>query len=412
MSEIKTETTKKGMKFHKFYTYVYLPLSAMLALFIALGRFYYITTISLSTYRGWVELVHATYPLVCCVLSVAALPFLIGKSGIGRRIVLFSETLKSLLALVLIGAYLSYGNLIPALVYTLLVFGMALVYGYYRMREWEFDPVKVVVKKSEEPLTDSKEEEKEEPKEEIAEEEKTEPKEIDSEEEEKETEEVSPVVEEPVTEEKEIVVEETNGDFDPSSTIKLTSIVPATFAPDSPILVEETVIRTEKEKTLISIKARNISEKAFVSSTWSMDGIREFMSNKMITPKEEVTINAQINIPTDRAAIKLISLEEYEGERIDLSDKKQISIPPKHAISSLFKDDRFSFFMSDLKKKEGVEAEWLYMEDGTSSSWLCPKCGIPVYKDENCPLCGIEREKAKTFSASSLTLLFDKAKEN
>ena len=410
MSEKKTETTK-GMRFHRFYTYVYLPLSAMLALFMALGRFYYITTISLSTYRGWVELVHATYPLVCCVLSVAALPFLIGKTSVGRRIVLFSETFKSLLALVLIGAYLAYGNLIPALVYTLLVFAMALVYGYYRMREWEFDPIKVVVKKREEPVTPIEKEEKEEPKEEIVEEEKTETKELDSEEEQK-TEEVPPLKEEPDSEEKEIVVEETNGDFDPSSTIKFTSIVPATFAPDSPILVEETVIRTEKEKTLISIKARNISEKAFVSSTWSMDGIREFMSNKMITPKEEVTINAQINIPTDRAAIKLISLEEYEGERIDLSDKRQISIPPKHAISSLFKDDRFSFFMSDLKKKEGVDAEWLYMEDGTSSSWLCPKCGIPVYKDENCPLCGIEREKAKTFSASSLTLLFDKAKEN
>lgn len=410
MSEKKTETTK-GMRFHRFYTYVYLPLSAMLALFMALGRFYYITTISLSTYRGWVELVHATYPLVCCVLSVAALPFLVGKTSVGRRIVLFSETFKSLLALVLIGAYLAYGNLIPALVYTLLVFAMALVYGYYRMREWEFDPIKVVVKKREEPVTPIEKEVKEEPKEEIVEEEKTETKELDSEEEQK-TEEVPPLEEEPDSEEKEIVVEETNGDFDPSSTIKLTSIVPATFATDSPILVEETVIRTEKEKTLISIKARNISEKAFVSSTWSMDGIREFMSNKMITPKEEVTINAQINIPTDRAAIKLISLEEYEGERIDLSDKKQISIPPKHAISSLFKDDRFSFFMSDLKKKEGVEAEWLYMEDGTSSSWLCPKCGIPVYKDENCPLCGIEREKAKTFSASSLTLLFDKAKEN
>ena len=410
MSEKKTETTK-GMRFHRFYTYVYLPLSAMLALFMALGRFYYITTISLSTYRGWVELVHATYPLVCCVLSVAALPFLIGKTSVGRRIVLFSETFKSLLALVLIGAYLAYGNLIPALVYTLLVFAMALVYGYYRMREWEFDPIKVVVKKREEPVTPIEKEEKEEPKEEIVEKEKTETKELDSKEEQK-TEEVPPLEEEPDSEEKEIVVEETNGDFDPSSTIKLTSIVPATFDPDSPILVEETVIRTEKEKTLISIKARNISEKAFVSSTWSMDGIREFMSNKMITPKEEVTINAQINIPTDRAAIKLISLEEYEGERIDLSDKRQISIPPKHAISSLFKDDRFSFFMSDLKKKEGVDAEWLYMEDGTSSSWLCPKCGIPVYKDENCPLCGIEREKAKTFSASSLTLLFDKAKEN
>ena len=71
----------------------------------------------------------------------------------------------------------------------------------------------------------------------------------------------------------------------------------------------------------------------------------------MITPKEEVTINARINIPTDRASIKLISLEKYEGGRVELSDKKQISIPPKHAISSLFKDDRFSFFISDLKKK-------------------------------------------------------------
>ena len=405
MSEIKTE---KGMRFHKFYTYVYLPLSAILALFIALGRFYYITTISLSTYRGWVELVHAIYPSVCCVLSVAALPFLIGKKSMGRRIVLFSETFKSLLALILIGSYLYFFNIIPAFVYTLHVFAMALVYGYYRMREWEFDPVKVVVKKSEEPVASEKEEIVEvEQKEEENQEEETESKE--------ETEEVSSTgceKEETSIEDKEIEIEETNEDYDPSSTVKITSIEPATFIPESPILLEGVTIRTGKEDTIVSIKARNISNKAFVSSTWSMDGIREFVSSKMIFPKEEVTITALINIPTDRVSIKLLSLEEYEGKRVDLSDKKQVSIPEKHAISSLFKDDRFSFFISDLKKKEGVDAEWLYMDDETSSSWLCPKCGIPVNKDENCPLCGLEKEKAKTFSASSLTLLFDKAKEN
>ena len=405
MSEIKTE---KGMRFHKFYTYVYLPLSAILALFIALGRFYYITTISLSTYRGWVELVHAIYPSVCCVLSVTALPFLIGKKGMGRRIVLFSETFKSLLALVLIGSYLYFFNIIPAFVYTLHVFAMALVYGYYRMREWEFDPVKVVVKKSEEPVATEKEEIVEvEQKEEENQEEETESK--------KETEEVSSTgceKEETSIEDKEIEIEETNEDYDPSSTVKITSIEPATFIPESPILLEGVTIRTGKEDTIVSIKARNISNKAFVSSTWSMDGIREFVSSKMIFPKEEVTITALINIPTDRVSIKLSSLEEYEGKRVDLSDKKQVSIPEKHAISSLFKDDRFSFFISDLKKKEGVDAEWLYMDDETSSSWLCPKCGVPVNKDENCPLCGLEKEKAKTFSASSLTLLFEKAKEN
>ena len=405
MSEIKTE---KGMRFHKFYTYVYLPLSAILALFIALGRFYYITTISLSTYRGWVELVHAIYPSVCCVLSVAALPFLIGKKSMGRRIVLFSETFKSLLALVLIGSYLYFFNIIPAFVYTLHVFAMALVYGYYRMRGWEFDPVKVVVKKSEEPVANEKEEIVEvEQKEEENQEEETESKE--------ETEEVSSAgceKEETSIEDKEIEIEETNEDYDPSSTVKITSIEPATFIPESPILLEGVTIRTGKEDTIVSIKARNISNKAFVSSTWSMDGIREFVSSKMIFPKEEVTITALINIPTDRVSIKLSSLEEYEGKRVDLSDKKQVSIPEKHAISSLFNDDRFSFFISDLKKKEGVDAEWLYMDDETSSSWLCPKCGVPVNKDENCPLCGLEKEKAKTFSASSLTLLFDKAKEN
>ena len=406
MSEIKTE---KGMRFHKFYTYVYLPLSAILALFIALGRFYYITTISLSTYRGWVELVHAIYPSVCCVLSVAALPFLIGKKSMGRRIVLFSETFKSLLALVLIGSYLYFFNIIPAFVYTLHVFAMALVYGYYRMRGWEFDPVKVVVKKSEEPVATEKEEivEVEQKEEENQEEEVTESKE--------ETEEVSSTgceKEETSIEDKEIEIEETNEDYDPSSTVKITSIEPATFIPESPILLEGVTIRTGKEDTIVSIKARNISNKAFVSSTWSMDGIREFVSSKMIFPKEEVTITALINIPTDRVSIKLSSLEEYEGKRVDISDKKQVSIPEKHAISSLFKDDRFSFFISDLKKKEGVDAEWLYMDDETSSSWLCPKCGIPVNKDENCPLCGLEKEKAKTFSASYLTLLFDKAKEN
>ena len=406
MSEIKTE---KGMRFHKFYTYVYLPLSAILALFIALGRFYYITTISLSTYRGWVELVHAIYPSVCCVLSVAALPFLIGKKSMGRRIVLFSETFKSLLALVLIGSYLYFFNIIPAFVYTLHVFAMALVYGYYRMRGWEFDPVEVVVKKSEEPVAAEKEEivEVEQKEEENQKEEETESKE--------ETEEVSSTgceKEETSIEDKEIEIEETNEDYDPSSTVKITSIEPATFIPESPILLEGVTIRTGKEDTIVSIKARNISNKAFVSSTWSMDGIREFVSSKMIFPKEEVTITALINIPTDRVSIKLLSLEGYEGKRVDLSDKKQVSIPEKHAISSLFKDDRFSFFISDLKKKEGVDAEWLYMDDETSSSWLCPKCGIPVNKDENCPLCGLEKEKAKTFSASSLTLLFDKAKEN
>ena len=97
MSENKIENKTKGMKFHQFYTYVYLPLSAVLALFVALGRFYYTKTISLDGFRGWIELVHTIYPMVCCVLSVITLPFLIGKTKTGRELVLFSQAFKALL---------------------------------------------------------------------------------------------------------------------------------------------------------------------------------------------------------------------------------------------------------------------------------------------------------------------------
>ena len=157
MSENKIENKTKGMKFHQFYTYVYLPLSAVLALFVALGRFYYTKTISLDGFRGWIELVHTIYPMVCCVLSVITLPFLIGKTKTGRELVLFSQTFKALLCLVIIASYLAFGNALPALIYTILVFLMALVYGYYRMREWEFDPVTIPLSRREIPVPPKKE---------------------------------------------------------------------------------------------------------------------------------------------------------------------------------------------------------------------------------------------------------------
>ena len=95
--------------------------------------------------------------MVCCVLSVITLPFLIGKTKTGRELVLFSQTFKALLCLVIIASYLAFGNALPALIYTILVFLMALVYGYYRMREWEFDPVTIPLGRREIPVPPKKE---------------------------------------------------------------------------------------------------------------------------------------------------------------------------------------------------------------------------------------------------------------
>ncbi len=409
MSEKKTETTNKGMKFHKLYTYVYLPLSAVIALFIALGRFYYIKTISLNSLKGWVEMVHASYPLICGVLSIIALPSLIGKTSFGRKMVLFSETLKSLLCLVLIASYLSYGNVLPAFIYTLLVFAMALVYGYYRQREWEFDPIDIESLKtatSVPPVTEEKtvvEEETVTEEEKPQEEEVVEPQEVEE----------TPEIEEEAEEKEEITIVETTGDYDESDTVKITSILSATFVPDSPILVDETTIRTQKENSLVSIKVRNISDKTFTSSTWVMDGIREFKSNAVINPFSETTINASLSVPTDRATFRLSSLEELGGATTNLKGKKQIARPDKLSINTLSSEESFSLFLSELKEKEGVDAKWLYTEDETSSSWLCPQCGIPVSNEENnCPLCKLEKEKAKIFSPSSLSLLFENNKED
>ena len=216
---------------------------------------------------------------------------------------------------------------------------------------------------------------------------------------------------EPVTKEKEIEIKESATDVSSLEVVKITSIIPATFVPDSPIILEEVVIKTRTEDSFVSIKVRNISNKDFVSSTWKMDGTRDFKSNKRISSGSETTIDAIINVPTDRASFSLSSITDEEGNNLDIAERR-LTLPEKLDISLLTKDDRFPFFLSSLKKKEGVDAHWLYKEDETSSFWLCPVCGIPVKKEEKCPSCALDREKAQVFSYSSLTTLFDKAKES
>ena len=337
---------------------------------------------------------------------------MIGKTKTGRELVLFSQTFKALLCLVIIASYLAFGNALPALIYTILVFLMALVYGYYRMREWEFDPVTIPLSRREIPVPPKKEaasvstDDKEEP--EAVQEVKDTKEEKAEKEEEILEEEVKP---EPVTKEKEIEIKESTTDVSSLEVVKITSFIPATFVPDSPIILEEVVIKTRTEDSFVSIKVRNISNKDFVSSTWKMDGTRDFKSNKRISSGSETTIDAIINVPTDRASFSLSSITDEEGNNLDIAERR-LTLPEKLDISLLTKDDRFPFFLSSLKKKEGVDAHWLYKEDDTSSFWLCPVCGIPVKKEEKCPSCALDREKAQVFSYSSLTTLFDKAKES
>ena len=399
MTEIINGKIQKGLGFHKLYTYVYLPLSIVMGLIISLGRFYHLATYSFDTFKSGIEFLHDIYPFVVAVLSLVALPLLIGKSSAGRRVVLFSETFKSLLALVLIAAYLSYGNILPAFVYTLLVFAMALVYGYYRVREWEFSGIEErIEEEKDDPISSPEKEEEPEVKEEettIIQEEKHEEAES-----------------EPKVEEKEVVLEEVSN-YEEKDIVKITSFIPSTFLPSSPLVVESITLKTLPDSSVMEIRVRNKSSLSFSSSLWSLDNGKAFLSKKAIGPFEETIIKALVNIPTDRLGIKLDSLEEVNGKRFEFDNTKFDILPERIEISSISKDDRFPFFLSSFLKEKEVNAKWLYTENQVSSSWICPQCGIPLTEEEKkCSICSLERDKAREFSSSLILSAFCKVKES
>ncbi|MGN1163588.1 MAG: hypothetical protein ACI4S4_02150, partial [Candidatus Ornithospirochaeta sp.] len=134
------ERSRKTPAFHVFYTFVYLPLSIVVALFIALGRTYMIRSAEFSSVVLWVDFVHLLYPWVAAVTSMAALPLLAGRYPSGRRMVLFSETLKTLLAITILWRYFYFGHILQGFVYSILAVLMALVYAYYRRLWWYFLP--------------------------------------------------------------------------------------------------------------------------------------------------------------------------------------------------------------------------------------------------------------------------------
>ena len=132
MAMTERKNQRKALSFHTIYTFIYLPLSIALGAIIGLGRIYALKAIQPSSIDGIINILHAIFPLLSTLLSLVALPFLIGESPFGRKAVLFSSVFKALLSLLFVWAYLSYRNILPAFVYTIIVFLEAFIYSYYR----------------------------------------------------------------------------------------------------------------------------------------------------------------------------------------------------------------------------------------------------------------------------------------
>ena len=324
--------------FHKFFTIVYLPLSIAFSVFVAIGNYFSIGRLELTSLFSYIEAVSLMLPYIAAVLNTVALIGLLGFTSFGRRTILFSETFKILLLLFVIFGNMVEGNMVKALIASLIAIFDAFVYGYYRSREEYFvvggrsyketrayflnkekkEAVKIpnsvcpcsttncsilsekttnncCAKKAEEPKA-------EEPK---AEEPKAEER---NKEEEQKMEETN----------KETVIDELKlTPFDEEvalkDTIKKTTVIYSNKDNDSVKMISSTLILL-RDKTILNILVDNPTDDTFVKEEWLIQNRIHYISEKELLPKAQTTLSFEINRVTDRLSISLLSLVNEQGE--------------------------------------------------------------------------------------------------
>ena len=415
MAMTERKNQRKALSFHTIYTFIYLPLSIALGAIIGLGRIYALKAIQPLSIDGIINILHTIFPLLSSFLSLIALPFLIGESPFGRKAVLFSSVFKALLSLLFVWAYLSYRNILPAFVYTIIVFLEAFIYSYYRSQrvfsnkvtEKEEPPVKEE-RTAEVPDTRKVEEKMTE-----AEPEKTteeEVKEKSEEEPEEEKKEESPIEEK---KEKEIEIQITECEerkVDEKEIVKTTVFIPSCIYRDIPIEVDEIKLTVLSESTYVRIGVSNRSNTVFTSTSWITGTGRVFNSRKVIRGGEHTEIFASINCPTDRIEFSLHSVTYSDGREEMTEGKTLLPKAERIELSSLSKDDSYSYFLASYLSEKKIEAKLAYSTSALSHVYICPRCGASVVDEDKCPICGLEKEKAELFSPSAVLSSFQKAK--
>ena len=415
MAMTERKNQRKALSFHTIYTFIYLPLSIALGAIIGLGRIYALKAIQPSSIDGIINILHTIFPLLSSFLSLIALPFLIGESPFGRKAVLFSSVFKALLSMLFVWAYLSYRNILPAFVYTIIVFLEAFIYSYYRSQrvfsnkvtEKEEPPVKEE-RTAEVPDTRKVEEKMTE-----AEPEKTteeEVKEKSEEEPEEEKKEESPIEEK---KEKEIEIQITECEerkVDEKEIVKTTVFIPSCIYREIPIEVDEIKLTVLSESTYVRIGVSNRSNTVFTSTSWITGTGRVFNSRKVIRGGEHTEIFASINCPTDRIEFSLHSVTYSDGREEMTEGKTLLPKAERIELSSLSKDDSYSYFLASYLSEKKIEAKLAYSTSALSHVYICPRCGASVVDEDKCPICGLEKEKAELFSPSAVLSSFQKAK--
>ncbi len=314
--------------FHKFFTIVYLPLSIAFSVFVAIGNYFSIGRLELTSLFSYIEAVSLMLPYIAAVLNTVALIGLLGFTSFGRRTILFSETFKILLLLFVIFGNMVEGNMVKALIASLIAIFDAFVYGYYRSREEYFvvggrsyketrayflnkekkEAVKIpnsvcpcsttncsilsekttnncCAKKAEEPKAEERNKEEEQKMEETN---------------------------------KETVIDELKlTPFDEEvalkDTIKKTTVIYSNKDNDSVKMISSTLILL-RDKTILNILVDNPTDDTFVKEEWLIQNRIHYISEKELLPKAQTTLSFEINRVTDRLSISLLSLVNEQGE--------------------------------------------------------------------------------------------------
>ena len=393
MAMTERKNQRKALSFHTIYTFIYLPLSIALGAIIGLGRIYALKAIQPSSIDGIINILHTIFPLLSTLLSLVALPFLIGESPFGRKAVLFSSVFKALLSLLFVWAYLSYRNILPAFVYTIIVFLEAFIYSYYRSQRVFSNKV---TEKEETPVKEERTAEVQDSRKE--EEEKREDEEDNASEE---------------LEEKEIEIQITECEerkVDEKEIVKTTVFIPSCIYREIPIEVDEIKLTVLSESTYVRIGVSNRSNTVFTSTSWITGTGRVFNSRKVIRGGEHTEIFASINCPTDRIEFSLHSVTYSDGREEMTEGKTLLPKAERIELSSLSKDDSYSYFLASYLSEKKIEAKLAYSTSALSHVYICPRCGASVVDEDKCPICGLEKEKAELFSPSAVLSSFQKAK--
>lgn len=237
---------KEKTRFHRFITYIYLPLVIALNIYIAIGNVFPLRRADLIS----LETIALLLPYFTVILYTLSLVGLLGLSKFGRGMILFSTIFRAVLELPLIVGELTSGGIRTAFCYAVNVAVNIVIFIYYRKNNDLFNKETLTQEKVE-----TIEEEEEKP-------------------------------EEPLT------FRPVGRDFSLQGLIKkIRFIYDAEKNPDTVKLLDYT-LDIFAERTVIEMTVENTSGNVYTTSTWMLNNI-PFTSNVLISDgKTIITIEA------------------------------------------------------------------------------------------------------------------------